>query len=474
MRQIEAVSMRWPLLIKPNFMQTEYIISTEQGDINGTPLRQQYMDTLDEQTRHFIEEDARYFMHQALSTPVMNVLTRTEGAYIYDLNGKKYLDLHGNGVHNAGFSNPHVIEAVIAQLRSRLAFTPRRYTNIPVIRLAKRLVELTPKGLDRVLFCPGGSEAIEMALALAKQVTGRWKTISYWDSYHGNGFQAASVGGEEHFTTGQGPMIPGAHHVEFPNYYRNPWGLPEKDQDAIDRQYLRQIEVILLRNPDVAAILGEPISSTPVVPSRTYWQEVRNLCDRHGILLLFDEIIEGFGRTGKWFACEHYVTPDVLVLGKSLGGGVVPFAGIVAAERYNVLQHRSIGHFTHEKNPLCAAAGLAEIEAIEADKLVANAAVLGDYLLQGLQALQERYPLIGHVAGKGLHIGVDLVSDPVSKERAIREAEQIMYDCMQQGIALKVIEGNILTMRPALCITRDECNWILDALEKALARVVRA
>lgn len=210
MRQIEAVSMRWPLLIKPNSMPTEYTISTEQGDINASPLRQQYMDTLDEQTRHFIEEDARYFMHQALSTPVMNVLTRTEGAYIYDLNGKKYLDLHGNGVHNAGFSNPHVIAAVIAQLEAHLAFTPRRYTNIPAIRLAKRLVELTPAGLDRVLFCPGGSEAIEMALALAKQVTGHWKTISYWDSYHGNGFQAASVGGEEHFATGLGPMVPGA------------------------------------------------------------------------------------------------------------------------------------------------------------------------------------------------------------------------------------------------------------------------
>ena len=446
-------------------------ISTEQGDINTTLLRQQFMDNLDGQTRHLIEEDARYFMHQALSTPVMNVLTRTEGAYIYDLNGKKYLDLHGNGVHAAGFSNPRVIEAVIAQLQEKLAFTPRRYTNLPAIRLAKKLVELTPEGLDRVLFCPGGSEAIEMALALAKQVTGNWKTISYWDSYHGNGFQAASTGGEEHFTTGLGPMVPGAFHVEFPNYYRNPWGMPMSDQDAIDAQYLRQIEVILLRNPDMAAILGEPISATPVVPSRAYWQQVRALCDRHGMLLIFDEIIEGFGRTGKWWACEHFVTPDVLVLGKSLGGGVVPFAGILAAEKYNILQHRSIGHFTHEKNPLCSAAGLAEIEAIEADKLVANSAVLGDYLLQGLKALQDRCPLIGHVAGKGLHIGVDLVRDPVTKERAVVEAERIMYDCMQQGIALKIIEGNVLTMRPALCITKDECDWILDALGQALTRL---
>jgi 4-aminobutyrate aminotransferase len=442
-------------------------ISTEQGDINTSSLRSQYHASLDGETRHWIDEDARYFLHQALSTPVMNVLSKTEGAYIYDLNGNKYLDLHGNGVHNAGFSNPKVIAAVIAQLQDKLAFTPRRYTNKPAINLAKKLVEKTPSGLDRVLFCPGGSEAIEMALALAKQITGKWKTISFWDSYHGNGFQAASVGGEEHFSTGLGPMVPGAFHVEFPNYYRNPWGM--NDQDAIDEQYLRQLKLILQRNPDIAAIIGEPISATPVVPSAHYWQEVRDICDKHGILLIFDEIIEGFGRTGKWFASEHYVTPDVLVLGKSLGGGLVPFAGIVTAEKYNVLQHRSIGHFTHEKNPLCSAAGLAGIEYIESEQLVENAAIMGSYLMSGLAELKDRFPMIGNVAGKGLHIGVDLVRDTKTKERATSEAEQIMYRCMRRGVALKVIEGNILTMRPALCINRNECDLILSALSESLA-----
>src|SRR5690606_2067547 len=142
-----------------------------------------------------------------------------------------------------------------------------------------------------------------------------------------------------------------------------------------------------------------------------------------GIFLIFDEIIEGFGRTGSWFACEHYVTPDVLVLGKSLGGGILPLAGIVTREAYNVLQHRSIGHFTHEKNPLSAAAGLAGIEYIEQRKLVENSARLGEYLLQKLRELKERFPVIGHVAGKGLHIGVDLVKDPQTKERADDYAE---------------------------------------------------
>jgi len=307
-----------------------------------------------------------------------------------------------------------------------------------------------------------------MAVALAKHVTGRWKKISYWDSYHGNGFQSSSIGGEAHFSTGMGPMMPGAFHIEFPNYYRNPWGL--KDEAAIDEQYLRQLKIILQRNPDIAAIVAEPISSTPVIPSQWYWQQIREICDANGIFLIFDEIIEGLGRTGKWFACEHYVTPDVLVLGKSLGGGLLPLAGIVTKEKYNVLQHRSIGHFTHEKNPLSATAGLAAINYIESHRLVENAAILGDYLLEQLLELKKRFPVMGNVAGKGMHLGIDLVKDPVSKERAILYAEQIMYDCLEQGVAFKVIEGNILTLRPSLVITKDDCDLIVRTLEIAFGR----
>ena len=444
-------------------------ISLEQGDVNQSPLRQAYHRQLDAATKQLIEEDAAYFLHQALSTPVMNVLSKTEGPYIYDLQGKAYLDLHGNGVHNAGFSNAYVTQKVIEQLQQSLAFTPRRYTNAPAINLARKLIEITPDGLDRVLFCPGGSEAIEMAVMLAKQVTGKWKTLSFWDSYHGTGFQSAAVGGEEHFTVGQGPMVPGAFHVEFPNYYRNPWGLTNTED--IDAEYLRQLKIILQRNPDMAAVVGEPISATPVVPSVYYWTEVKALCERYGMLLIFDEIIEGFGRTGKFFASEHFVTPDVLVLGKTLGGGLMPFAGIVTKEQYNVLQHRSIGHFTHEKNPLCCTAGLATIEYIEEHGLVNNSAVLGDYLMDQLKALQAVYPIIGNVAGRGLHMGIDLVKNPHTKERAVQEAEAIMYHCMNEGVAFKVIEGNVITMRPSLVITKEHCDTIVSVLRNALEKL---
>lgn len=444
-------------------------ISCEQGDNNLTEERKDYSFCLDEETQRWIERDGHCFLHQALSTPVMNMLSKTEGAYITDLQGKRYLDLHGNGVHNAGFSNPRVIDAVIRQLQEGLAFTPRRYSNIPAIKLAEKLIDISPRGLNRVLFCPGGSEAIEMAIMLAKQVTGKWKTISYWDSYHGNGFQASSICGEEHFLIGNGPMVPGALHIEFPNYYRNPWGFTNQQQ--IDDAYLRQLKVLLKRNPDVAALIAEPISATPVVPSEFYWQEIRNICNEYGIFLIFDEIIEGFGRTGKMFASEHFVVPDVLVLGKSLGGGVVPFAGIVTKDEYNVLQHRSIGHFTHEKNPLCAAAGLAEIEYIEECRLVENSKVLGAYLLQKLDELKDEFKLIGNVAGKGLHIGIDLVKDRQTKDRAVEEAEQIMYFCMNKGVAFKIIEGNIITMRPSLIINKDDCDFILETLKSAFKQI---
>ncbi|MDM8542528.1 aspartate aminotransferase family protein [Desulfococcaceae bacterium HSG9] len=442
-------------------------IVREQGDVNTTPERQKYWDeNLSGQALEIFNADKKYFLHQSLSTPVLNVLSGAQGIYIQDLDGNKYIDMHGNGVHNAGFNNPEVIQAVKKQMDANMTFCPRRYTNIPAVNLARKLAEITPGGLCKSLFCPGGSEAIEMAVTLAKQVTGHFKTISFWDSFHGAGFAAASIGGEEHFKGGAGPMMPGAMHVEFPNYYRNPWGFT-KDED-VDAECLRQIELILKREPGVAAIIGEPISAAPAVPGKRYWQGVKELCEKYGALLIFDEVIEGFGRTGKMFACEHFITPDILVLGKSLGGGIVPFAGMITLSRYDVCPDRSVGHYTHEKNALCAAAALAEIEYILKNNLHENAANLGHYMMRRLKAMQAEHPLICNISGTGLHIGIDLVTDRKTKERAIDEAEIIMYKCMQKGLAFKTIEGNIITLRPALVITKEEIDHALDILDEAI------
>jgi 4-aminobutyrate aminotransferase len=444
----------------------------EQGDVNTTPARQAYWErNLSGESKRWFEEDRRYFLHQSLSTPVLNVIARAEGPWIEDLRGRRYLDMHGNGVHNAGFNHPEVILAVHKQLDESLTFCPRRFTNIPAIRLAKKLSEIAPGDLCRSLFCPGGTDAVEMALKLARLVTGRFKTISFWDSFHGASFGAASVGGEEHFRGGLGPLVPGAFHVEFPNYYRNPWGFTNDEQ--VDAECLRQIELILRREPDMAALIGEPVSANPVVPSRRYWEGVRDLCDRYDALLIFDEIIEGFGRTGRMFASEHYLTPDILVLGKSLGGGIVPLAGIVTREKFNICADRSLGHYTHEKNALSAAAALAEIEVIEKNDLCGHAARLGAHAIERLREMSDRHPLIGCVTGIGLHIGIDLVRDRKTKERAIREAEEIMFRCLEKGLAFKTIEGNLITLRPALVITRQELDWALDVLDEAIGDVER-
>ncbi len=444
----------------------------EQGDINVSPLREKYWkQNFDETTWKWFEEDKEYFIHQSLSTPVLQVLAKSYDIYIEDLQGRRYIDMHGNGVHNAGFSNPEVIEAVKRALDEQLAFTPRRYTNIPVINLAKKLAEITPGDLRRCLFCPGGSEAIEMAIALAKQVTENFRTVSYWGSFHGAGYAAASVGGEEHFKGGYGPMVPGAIHVDFPDYYRNPWGFD--DPEEVNAECIRQIENVMKHEPGIAAIIGEPISATPVIPTKSYWEGVKNLAEQYGALLIFDEIIEGLGRTGEMFACQHFVTPDVLVLGKSLGGGLLPFAGIVTRDKYNVLQHRSIGHYTHEKNPLCATAALAEISYIEKHGLVENARKVGEFALKRLEEMKDRHPLIGNVAGLGLHLGIDLVTDRKRKTRAVKEAEMIMYKCMEKGVAFKIIEGNVITLRPSLTITEDQMDYSLGVIEDAITSVER-
>ena len=444
--------------------------ASEQGDVNTSQNREKYWEkNLSETAKSICTRDNKYFLHQNLSTPVMNVLSKAHGIYIEDIEGKKYMDMHGNGVHNAGFNNPEIIQAVKDQLDTQMTFCPRRYTNCKAVDLAQKLAEITPGDLCKSLFCPGGSEAIEMAITLAKQVTGHFKTISFWDSFHGAGFAAASVGGEELFKGGIGPMMPGAMHVEFPNYYRNPWGF--SNQDEVDNEYLRQIKTILEREPGVAAIIGEPISATPVVPSKNYWEGVKDLCEKYGALIIFDEVIEGFGRTGKMFASEHFITPDVLVLGKSMGGGLLPFAGIVTKQRYDNLEHRSIGHYTHEKNALCSTAALAEIDYIEKHNLAENAAKVGAHALSRLNELKKKHPLIGNIAGVGLHLGIDLVKDSTTKERAVEEADCIMYKAMERGLAFKTIEGNIITLRPALTITMEEMDQVVDILDETIGEV---
>jgi 4-aminobutyrate aminotransferase len=417
-------------------------------------------------TRDLLARDAQVFYHQTLSSPVFNTVVKAEGAYLYDGAGNQYLDLHGNGVHTVGYNNPDLIQAIKDQIDAALTFAPRRFTNLPAVELAEKLASLAPYTLNRVLFCPGGSEAIEMATMLAKHYTGKWKTLSYYGTFHGAGFQAVSIGADPHFRAGLGPMMPGAIHLELPDYYRNPWGWT--DQQQIDDEYIRQLKVQLEFNSEIAALITEPIFYNSTVPTRYYWEQVKQLCTEHGILLIFDEIYTAFGRTGKMFAAEHFVTPDIIVVGKGFGGGIVPFAGIIGREDLNILEHKSIGHYTHEKSPFCAAVAKAMIDYVENNQLMAYAASMGAHFRAGLEALQAEFERVGNVSGLGMNLSLDLVLDRKTKVRAFDQAQALMNFCMNRGISFKLIQGNILNLKPALVVTKSEIDFVLETLRAGL------
>ena len=301
-----------------------------EGDINLSPYRAAWeRQHLDDETRRWLEEDSRYFIHQSLSTPCLDVLAGCEGIYLEDLQGRRFMDFHGNNVHHAGFGNPRVIEAIERQMRT-LSFCPRRYTNLPAIQLARKLAQLAPGDLNKVLFAPGGATAIGMALKLARAATGRHKTISLWDSFHGASLDAMSIGGEAIFRTGAGPLLPGTEHVPHTDPYRCVFGCGGE----CTLRCADYIECVLEKERDVAAVIAETVRSNSIVPAAGYWQKVRTACDRFGALLILDEVPHALGRTGRMFTCEHFdVVPDILVIGKALGGGIFPLAAPDCARR---------------------------------------------------------------------------------------------------------------------------------------------
>jgi 4-aminobutyrate aminotransferase len=423
--------------------------------------------SLSAEARHWLEEDARYFLHQAVSTPCLNVLRRCQGIYIEDLQGRRFMDFHGNSVHQVGFGHPRVIQAIKAQLEA-LPFCTRRYTNLPAIHLARKLAEIAPGDLGKVLFCPSGAAAMGMALRLARVATGRFKTVSMWDAFHGASLDTSSVGGQRMFREEAGPLLPGTEHVPPPDPYRCLWGCGGQ----CDLRCARYVEYVLEKEGDVGAVIAEPVRSTVSIASPEYWSTIRAACDRHGALLIFDEIPQGLGRTGRMFACEHFgVVPDILVLGKGLGGGVFPMAALIARPDLDVMADRALGHYTHEKNPVGCAAALATLDCLEKDGLVAQARALGAHALTRLQEMQSRHPLIGDVRGLGLLLALELVRDRISKEPASEEAEAVMYLALDRGLSFKVTSGSILSLIPPLTITRQELDRALDIVDECLTEV---
>ena len=445
-------------------------VDRSEGDVNTSPERDRWQQaSLDSATRAVLEEDSRYFLHQALSTPCLNAVRGAEGIFLEDLQGRRYMDFHGNSVHQLGFAHPAVVRAIKRQL-DELSFCTRRYTNRVAVDLARRLCELAPGDLNKVLFCPAGTGAIGMALKLARLATGRHKTISMWGSFHGASLDAISIGGEAIFREGAGPLLPGAAHVPPPGEYRCLWACAERG--GCDLKCAEYVEYVLQHEGDVAAVIAEPIRYGPAIPAADYWKTVRRLCDRHGALLILDEIPTGLGRTGRMFAFEHFgIVPDIVALGKGLGGGVLPLAAIIAREGLDLAGHRALGHYTHEKNPLLCAAALATLEVIEQGALLQRCRRLGQHALDRLGQMQSRYPIVGDVRGIGLLLGIELVKDRHTKEPAVDEAERVMYLALDRGLSFKLTAGNTITLAPPLVITDEQLDRALDIVDECLASV---
>lgn len=450
--------------IKPTHFRSE-------GDVNTTPARQAWNASMDdERTQALLKRDSEVFLHQAMSTPCLDTLEAAEGIYIQDATGKKYMDFHGNNVHQLGYGHPHVIKRVQEQI-AKLPFSPRRFTNETAIECAEKLTQICGGELNRVLFAPGGTSAVGMALKLARHITGNYKVVSLWDSFHGASMDAISVGGEACFRQGMGPLMAGVERIPPAVSYRGAFPVA----DGSDVHYADYLEYVIEKEGGVGAFIAEAVRNTDVqVPSKAYWKRIREICDKHNVMLIIDDIPNGMGRSGEWFTYQAYdIEPDMLCIGKGLGGGLVPIAAMVTKDKYNTAEQISMGHYTHEKSPIGCAAALATMEAIEQDGLLDKAKADSQFMREKLLEMKAKYPVIGDVRGIGMLWGIELVTDHESKARAYDEAEAVLYQCLNNGVSFKVSQGNVIQLSPPLIITREQLTEALAIFEEAIAKVCK-
>ncbi|MGL1100926.1 aspartate aminotransferase family protein [Vibrio vulnificus] len=450
--------------IKPTHFRSE-------GDVNTTPARQAWNASMDdERTQALLKRDSEVFLHQAMSTPCLDTLEAAEGIYIQDATGKKYMDFHGNNVHQLGYGHPHVIKRVQEQI-AKLPFSPRRFTNETAIECAEKLTQICGGELNRVLFAPGGTSAVGMALKLARHITGNYKVVSLWDSFHGASLDAISVGGEACFRQGMGPLMAGVERIPPAVSYRGAFPVA----DGSDVHYADYLEYVIEKEGGVGAFIAEAVRNTDVqVPSKAYWKRIREICDKHNVMLIIDDIPNGMGRSGEWFTYQAYdIEPDMLCIGKGLGGGLVPIAAMVTKDKYNTAEQISMGHYTHEKSPIGCAAALATMEAIEQGGLLDKAKADSQFMREKLLEMKAKYPVIGDVRGIGMLWGIELVTDHESKARAYDEAEAVLYQCLNNGVSFKVSQGNVIQLSPPLIITREQLTEALAIFEEAIAKVCK-
>lgn len=420
-------------------------------------------------------------------------LDRGEGIYLFDESGKRYIDgSSGAMVSNIGHSNPRVLAKMKAQMDKATFGYRLHFRTHPSEDLAAKTVAMCPKGLDRVFFVSGGSEAVESAVKLARQYAlatgqgGRYKVISRFPSYHGCTFGALDLTGYEPLRAPFAPMMEGMPKITAPTTYLDRDNLTEDERGIRYAELLR--ERIEEAGPDtVLAFLMEPVggaSTGALVAPDSYYQRTREICDEYGVLLIYDEVMTGAGRTGTFFAAEHWgITPDIVALSKGFGAGYAPLGAIVASSRLvePVLDAGGFQHgFTYAGNPLACAAGLAVLEELEDQNIIENAAVMGALLKRRLEGLMAHFPFIGDVRGKGLLLAFELVADrgtmqPLAKElNAYTRLVEIAYDLGLIIYSRRTrggLEGDHFLICPPLIITELQIDELMELLEASLTRL---
>ncbi|CAN5620892.1 aminotransferase class III-fold pyridoxal phosphate-dependent enzyme [soil metagenome] len=436
----------------------------------------------------YLESSARdhVWIHSATWVEVaesdgLRVFDRGDGSTIYDVHGREYIDgISGLWVVNAGHGRREIGEAM-GQQASRLAYaSAMSFTTVPAVQLAGMLAERTPGDLNRVFFCSGGSEAVESALKIAKQVQAmrgfpkRYKIIARRGSYHGMTYGAmslTSMRNEQYF----GPFMYGVSHVSHPDRFRSDFGVEGEQADIMAAKAV-ELEIEAQNPETVAAVIGEPISSAAGVhvPSPIYWQMLREMCDKHGVLLICDEVINGFGRTGKLFAQEHFgIQADIMTIAKGLSSGYAPIAAAIVSDKvFEVFKEQkatAMGHLlTFGGHPVASAAAVKNLEIFDDEHLVERGAEMGAYLGQQLNELR-RHPSVGDVRGVGMIWALDLVTSKSSKSKWGKDAEftkRINELVLDRGLITRT--WDVMHFAPPLVITREEVDRMVAIADEAL------
>ncbi len=426
--------------------------------------------------RAIIERDARV-VSPSYPRPYGFVMSHGKGAYAWDVDGNKYLDfIAGIAVLTTGHAHPAVVQAITEQAQ-RFIHISSDYYHEPWVRLAEKLAEIAPFSEPAMSFLANsGTESVEAAIKLARHHTNRKFFIGFLGGFHGRTLGSlAFTARKPVFRQRFFPWMPGVVHVPYPNPYRPVFETrPGEDQGRAVVRYIEEYVFKYLLPPDeVAGILVEPIQGEGgyVVPPDDFFPALRELCDRYGVLLIVDEVQTGVGRTGKWWAIQHWgVEPDIVASAKGLASGM-PFGAMIARKSVMTWPQGAHGN-TYGGNPLACAASLVTLEMVEKE-LMANAARVGAYALEGFRQLMQKHPNIGHVRGKGLMLAMEFVRDRSTKQPFPEMRDRVEEYAFRLGLLTMGAGDSVLRMAPPLIITEKEVDEALDLLDQAISLAER-